>query len=90
MSSHFDPIFGNSTSLLTERPSKSKSVRNYTVEEEKLRVHTIEKKSSNCDVLKHGIPLITHKPTKFLWISGNPIPHYYVIFIRIHIFTKIR
>ena len=35
------------------------------------------------------VPLITLQPTKFLWISGDPIPHCCVPFIGIHIFTKI-
>ena len=41
-----------------------------------------------CDAPNPRVPLTTHQPMKFLWISGNPIPHYYVPFIRIHIFTK--
>ena len=35
------------------------------------------------------VPLTTSQPAKFLWISSNPIPHYCVPFIGIHIFTKI-
>ena len=37
-----------------------------------------------------GFPLTTRQPVEFLWISGNPIPHFCVPFIGIHIFTKIK
>ena len=37
-----------------------------------------------------GVPLTTRQPVKFLWISGDLIPHCCVPFIGIHIFTKNR
>ena len=41
-----------------------------------------------CDTPIPRVPLTTHQPVEFLWISGDPIPHYCVPFIEIHIFTK--
>ena len=41
------------------------------------------------DTPNPGVPLTTSQPAEFLWISGDPIPHYCVPFIGIHIFKKI-
>ena len=45
--------------------------------------------NTQCDVPNPGVLLTTHQPAKFLWISGDPIPHCCVSLIEIHIFTKI-
>ena len=41
-----------------------------------------------CDTPNPGVPLTTRQPVEFQWISGDPMPHYCVPFIGIHIFTK--
>ena len=43
-----------------------------------------------CDTPNPGVPLTTRQSAEFLWISGDPIPHCCVPFIRSHIFPKIR
>ena len=43
-----------------------------------------------CDTPNPGVPLTTRQPAKFQWISGDPIPHYCVPFIGIHILKKNR
>ena len=45
----------------------------------------------NCrDTPNPGVPLTTLQQVEFMWISGDPIPHCFVPFIGIHIFTKIK
>ena len=44
--------------------------------------------SSICGTPIPRVPLTTHQPVEFLWISGYPIPHGCVSFIGIHISTK--
>ena len=43
-----------------------------------------------CNAPNPGVPLTTRQPLEFLWISGDPIPQCCILFIGIHIFTKIR
>ena len=43
-----------------------------------------------CDAQNPGVLLTTLQPPEFLWISGDPIPHCCVTFIKIHILTKNR
>ena len=43
-----------------------------------------------CDAPKSRGPLINRQPSKSLWMSGNPIPHYCVPFTRTHNLKKIR
>ena len=50
---------------------------------------TKHKRFRNVTPQNLGVPLTTRQPTEFLWISGNPITHCCVPFIRIPIFTKI-
>ena len=35
------------------------------------------------------VPLTIRQPVEFLWVSDDPIPHYYILFIEIHIIKKI-
>ena len=41
-----------------------------------------------CDAPKPGGPLTNRQPMENSWISGDPIPHCYVPFTRIHNFNK--
>ena len=35
------------------------------------------------------VPLTIRQPVEFLWVLDDPIPHYYILFIGIHIIKKI-
>ena len=53
-----------------------------------INLHYNEVLKRICDAPNPGVPLTTRQPAEFLWISGDPIPHCCVPFIRIHILKK--